>query len=48
MDWEGWDHQGSQNGPLKQLFCFSLAVGTELFQGQNWSFSALTVGMGFL
>lgn len=47
MDKEGLDHQGSV---LKQSLCFSLAVGNKqkLFQGQNWSFSALTMGIGFL
>lgn len=50
MDKEGLDHQGSQNGTLKQSLCFSLAVGNKqkLFQGLNWSFSALTMGIGFL
>lgn len=29
MDWGGSDHQGSQNGTLKQLLCFSLWVGNK-------------------
>lgn len=50
MDKEGQDHDESQNGLLKHLLYFSVAVGNKqsFFQGLNLSFSVLTVGMGFL